>query len=108
MPIDPNDERDVADQLAETIAPKAVSHLRDHWDEVVSAIPNGPARFVIRHNQNGVLNLVPTLAKVGAETALDEFGRLSIGDIARLLVKHSSDSGIRLHPTVAQAALHHV
>ena len=104
MPIDPDSNRAIADQFADSIAPHAVAHLREHWDEIVGDVQNPVERFALRHSQGTALHLVPALSKVGAETAMDELGKLSIVDIARALVSHARRRGVAPHPSMAAVA----
>jgi hypothetical protein len=103
-PVDPVSP--IAAEFGRRISPRLVSEIVQREDAIVAGSGGFLTRQAVRIGFPVALRQVPKLTEAGADAMLDEFGGLTITEVAGKLVQHNQakhQSG-RTHPSVAAAA----
>lgn len=95
MPTSP-----VAQALASRVAPKLQAEVAERRSEIVRSAHPVPIRVAISVGFPVLVDLVPPLTEAGCDAILDEFGVLTIGDIASRLLEHNASKGRASHATL--------
>lgn len=90
-----------ADALGVLLAPKVRLGVDAIYTDI-QAEANRLERFAARQAYPLVVAKVPTGSKLVCHHALTEFGGMSLGDIAAMLVNHAKETGTLAHPSVVQ------
>lgn len=93
-----------ADRLGDLIAPKVRLGVDAMYADIQSE-GNLIERLVAHKAYPIVVRKIPQGSKVVCHHALTSMGKMTISDLASMLVEHAKASGEAVHPTVAAAQL---
>jgi hypothetical protein len=90
----------IARELAAKIAPAIQSQVSARKEDIIRGAGPLPLRAAVRLGFSTFVREVPTLAEAGTDALLDEFGGLSLADIATKVILHSQAKGRATHPSL--------
>jgi hypothetical protein len=90
----------VAEEFARRIAPRLISQLADRKDAIIASGKNALVRLAIKGAWPVGISFVPNGTKTGAQAMLDEFGGMTLAEVASKLLAHNAARGVASHPSL--------
>ena len=90
----------VAHDLAARISPELQSQVQARKEDIIRSAGALPYRTAVRLGFGVFLREVPRVVEAGADALLDEFGKLSLAEIAAKVLSHTSAKGVPAHPSL--------
>src|SRR5262249_23310392 len=90
----------VARTLAARVAPRLQADVAERRPEIVRSAHPAPVRVAISVGFPVLVDMVPPRTEAGGDAILDEFGAMTIGDIASRLLEHNASKGRVSHATL--------
>jgi hypothetical protein len=87
----------VAVEFAKRIAPRLVVEIEERKEALIAGAGSWPVRQAARLAFPAALKAVQPLTESGADAMLDEFGSLTLADVAGRLIAHQTAKGRRVH-----------
>jgi len=89
-----------AQEFARRITPRLLAQLADHKDAIIASGSSALVRWGIRLGWDQGMRVVPHLADSGTQAVFDEFGGMSLTQVASLLLAHNRARGVASHPSL--------
>jgi hypothetical protein len=90
----------VAKEFARRYAPRLRAEIESRRDEIVAASGNFFQRRAVQAAFPVGLRLVPHGVESGADAMLDEFGGMTLVEVASRLLAHNQAKGRKSHPSL--------
>jgi hypothetical protein len=90
----------VAHELAARISPALQAQVQARKEDIIRGAGALPSRAAVRIGFSVFLREVPRVVEAGADALLDEFGKLSLAEIATKVLCHTSAKGVPAHPSL--------
>lgn len=102
MPTSP-----IAIEFAKRIAPRLSAELVERKDAIIANAGSWPTRAAVKLAFPAALRQVQTMTEAGADAMLDEFGSMTLAEVANRLYQHQAAKGHGVHASVLrEAGLH--
>lgn len=92
----------VAIELASRIAPRLRTELEERKDSLIAKAGSWVVRKAAGLAWPRLLDAVPELTETGVDALLDEFGGMTVADIASRIILHQTAKGRQVSPSLRQ------
>ncbi len=89
-----------AAEFARRITPRLLAQLTEHKAKIIASGQNAMIRWGMKLGWDQGMKVVPHLADTGTQAVFDEFGGMSLTEVARLLLANNEARGITSHPSL--------
>ena len=90
----------VAQDFARKIAPRLAAELEERKETLIAGAGSFPIRAAARLAFPVALKSVPEFTEAGCESLLDEFGSMTLAEVANRLYQHQAAKGRTVHPSL--------
>lgn len=97
----------IAVEFAKRIAPRLVTELEERKESLIAGAGSWPIRQAARLAFPAALEAVHPLTESGADAMLDEFGGLTLAQVASRLIAHQTAKGRRVDVSLLREADRH-
>jgi hypothetical protein len=94
----------VAIELAQRIAPRLKSELESRKDSLIARAGSWVFRKAAALAWPRLIEAVPELTETGVDALLDEFGGMTLAELAGRIVLHQTAKGRQVSPSLRQAS----
>jgi hypothetical protein len=92
----------IAIEFARRIAPRLVAELEERKTDLIANSGSWPIRQAARLAWDPAIKAVPSLTEAVCDAMLDEFGNLTLADVAGRLIAHQTAKGRRVHASLRE------
>lgn len=90
----------IAVEFAKRIAPRLIVELEGRKEDLIAGAGAWPVRQAARLAFPAALKAVQPLTESGADAMLDEFGSMTLADVAQRLIAHQTAKGRKVHASL--------
>lgn len=104
FPFQGREATPLATKFSEKVSPEIQRQVNDNRERIIASADGWATRTGLRMGWTALVNLIPRVIRAGFDALMDLWGQMNIREIASMLLEHSRQRGMSVHPSVRAAA----